>query len=364
VVKQRLSRGRKLLKALMSEFVEEAIVNSKPGIAFTAGVVALINSVAPPAKAAGAGVVAYKTGSLAGYTTFLTVLASFSGLVSSYFGLRAGLDQSRTDRERKNTIKIVVHFFAVVILYIIGLVSLKHFALAEDASQNTFMFLAQGVVLAFVITYIYLARKMLKNASQIRYEERLEQPEKFLRAVDQLSSKQSEYISSLKLFGVPLIHAQFGIPEKDYKPAVGWIASGSKAYGLLFALGGVAIAPISVGIVSVGILTVGAVGIGIIGLGTVGIGFIGFGSSAIAYKAYGAFSAMGWESAFSNGFSLAKDAAIAPVAIALETNNELASEIANLTLFGNTYLYALAIIAIMVILPSILYANKVRARMK
>ena len=48
--------------------------------------------------------------------------------------------------------------------------------------------------------------------------------------------------------GAPLVHAKFAMAEKGEPPAIGWIAAGHKAYGLLFAWGGFAVAPIAVGI--------------------------------------------------------------------------------------------------------------------
>src|SRR5690606_12797248 len=52
-VKQRLSRGRKLLQERMLNFVEGALARSGPGKLFTIGVLAALPQLAPPAKAAG-----------------------------------------------------------------------------------------------------------------------------------------------------------------------------------------------------------------------------------------------------------------------------------------------------------------------
>lgn len=146
--------------------------------------------------------------------------------------------------------------------------------------------------------------------------------------------------------------------------AIGWIAGGGKAYGVLFAWGLIAVAPISVGAISVGIFTVGAVGIGVFSVGAVAIGLIAFGSSAIAYKAYASLSSLGWESSFSNGFSVAKDAAVGPFAYANEVNNEIAYEISNLTLFSQSYQWILAAITLFVIVPAYIHFKNVRKRMK
>jgi RNA polymerase sigma factor (sigma-70 family) len=364
--KQRLSRGRKLLKRAMITFVEETLTKSKPGIGFTASVLSAISSIAPPAKAATFGAGAAQAGTFLKLTTFLTLLASFSGVISSFFGLRASLDQSRTQQERQNAIKVVAMFMLFAIIYVLGMITFKHFALnnLSDGNLQLYATASQLLVFTFVASYLYLVHRMFTETQKIRAQERIFNPQAFLRQVDQVGSKDHEYKSKLSLFGTPLFHFKFGMSEIGDKPAVGWISGGSKAYGLLFAWGGVAIAPISVGIISVGIISVGAVGFGLFAIGTVAIGIIAFGASAIGYKAYGSLSALGWESAWSNGFSIAKDAALAPIAFAEQMNNEQAAEISNLTLLGQSHQWILASIAFVVIIPSILYAYKVRQRMK
>jgi RNA polymerase sigma factor (sigma-70 family) len=364
--KQRLSRGRKLLKRAMISFVEETLTKSKPGIGFTAGVLAAISGIAPPAKAAAFGAGAVQASTFFKLTTFLTLLASFSGVISSFFGLRASLDQSRTQQERQHAIKVVAMFMLYAIVYLLGMFALKYFALNShiDANLQFYAAASQLLVFTFVGSYLFLVHRMFQKTQRLRAHERIFNPQAFQRKADQIGSKDNEYKSTVSLFGTPLFHFKFGMSEIGDKPAVGWIAGGSKAYGLLFAWGGVAIAPISVGIISVGIISIGAVGIGLVAIGTVAIGIIGFGASAIGYKAYGSLSALGWESAFSNGFSIAKEAALAPVAFAEQMNNEQAADISNLTLLGQSHQWILAFIAIVVIIPSILHSYKVRQRMK
>ena len=168
----------------------------------------------------------------------------------------------------------------------------------------------------------------------------------------------------MTLLGVPLIHAKFAMAEEGEPPAIGWIAAGHKAYGVLFAWGGFAVAPISVGIVSCGVVTVGAVGFGLVGIGTVGIGLLGMGAAAIGYKAYASLSAMGWESAFSQGFSIAKQAAIGPIAYAEQVNNEMAASISNLSTVNQTFAVILGVMALLVIVPVVWYSRAVRKNLK
>jgi len=363
-VKQRLSRGRKLLKSAMSSFVEDGLKNSKPGVAFTAVVMSAISSIAPPATAAAVGVGVAKTGSWFKLATVITFLAVCSGLISSFFGLKSSLDQSRTKRERRLAIKSVTLFMLIAGVYVAGMFLLKYLALNNSTDVGIFTVVSQFVVLAFVISYIVLVSRMFAATRNLRAQERIFEPQAFLREVDQQNSPRREYKSKFTLLGTPLIHIQFGMQENNDKPAFGWIAGGSYAHGLLFAWGGVAIAPISVGIVSFGIITIGAVGFGLFSTGTVAIGFVAFGASAIGYKAYASLSSLGWESAFSSGFSIAKEGAIGPIAYATQVNNEQALELTNLTLFTQSFQWILAVMALLVILPSIWYANKVKQRMR
>jgi len=57
-VKQRLSRGRKILQKRVTSFVEGALSRSTPGRLFTVGVLAALPAMTPPAKAAGIGALA------------------------------------------------------------------------------------------------------------------------------------------------------------------------------------------------------------------------------------------------------------------------------------------------------------------
>lgn len=363
-VKQRLSRGRKLLQSAMSSLVEDGLKNSKPGVAFTAIVMTTISSIAPPVKAAALGAGAAKTSSFFKLASILTLIASLSGLISAYFGLKTGLAQSRTKREKRLTIKVVTLFISFALIYVVGMFALKQMAMSASENIGVYIFLSQALVFSFVISYFILVFRMFTAVSHLRAQERIFEPQAFQSEAAQPNAKQREYKSKFTLFGIPLIHIQFDIHEHNDKSAFGWIAVGSYARGLLIAWGGIAIAPISIGIISVGVITIGAVGVGVLSTGTVAIGFIAFGSSAIAYKAYAAFSSLGLESAFSSGFSIAYEAAIGPFPYAKHVNNEQAQEIINLVIFGQTYQWILAGIAIFVIVPSIWYSKKVKQRMQ
>ena len=363
-VKQRISRGRKLLKAAMSVFVEETLKHSKPGVAFTAAVMTMISGISPPAKAAVLSSSAIKTGSAFKFASLAALLASTSGLIGSWFSLKASLAQSRTKRERHLVKKSVTLFFAFAAIYIVGMLGLKQACYVFPQHYVALSLFSQVIVVGLVISYVILVKKMFGAMKDLRALERIAHPEAFLASAHQPQAKQREYISQLRLFGVPLCHFQFGMPEHTDSPAYGWIAAGTYARGLLFAWGGVAIAPVSVGIISFGLVTIGGIGFGLIGTGTVAVGLLAFGASAIGYQAFASLSAVGWHSAISGGFSIAREAALGSIAIAKHENNEVAAGLAGLSQFQWHSSWVLIAIALLVIAPAFWHARAVTKRMK
>lgn len=363
-VKQRMSRGRKMLQDKMMSFVEGALEQSAPGHLFTATVLAALVALPPPAKAAGIGVTATSVASTFKWASIAVFLASISGLISGFLGLRANLDQSRTKRERRAIIRGASTFMGVALLFVAGLFGLRQLASGSYGDPLNYAVTSQVLVIAFVIGYVLFTRQALQAMRELRTAERLRRPDLFASPDDQPGSAKGEYKSRLTLLGLPLVHVKFALPENGEKPAVAWIAAGDRAYGLLFAWGGIAVAPISVGIVSVGLLSVGAVGFGLIGMGTVGVGWLAFGATAIGYKAYASLSALGWESAFSQGFSIAKEAALGPIAYAGQINNAQAAAAANLSTVDQSYGAVLGIMALLVIVPVVWYARVVRRKIR
>lgn len=362
--KQRLSRGRKLLQKAMSKLMEEALEKSKPGAVFTAAVFVSLEEITKHAAAAALTASSIKTSSLFKTATITTAFASISGLISAFFGFKASLYQTRTENERRLSIKITLLFVGTAALFVAAMYALQYAAISYQSNEKLFALSSQIIVLVFIASYLGFITMALKKAAELRAQERIFHPEAYSREVDKPSSAKREYKSSATFMGFPLIHFNFAAPEKHAAAPIAWIAGGNKAYGLFFAWGGLAIAPVSIGIVSVGVISVGAVGFGLFSVGTVALGLIGFGASAIAYKAYSSLSSLGWESAVSGGFSIAKEAAVGNIAFAANVNNEAAHAISDLTIFTNNFQWILIVMSIFVILPTYAYYKQVRKRMK
>jgi len=119
VVKQRLSRGRKMLKQEIETMVEDFLVDSKPSSHFAAGVIAVLPSVSAAAKAAAIKVATAKAGQAAlgsaaagkavagtlsaGALLGITgaVLGSGMGLFGSWIGIKHGIKKATSEEEIK-----------------------------------------------------------------------------------------------------------------------------------------------------------------------------------------------------------------------------------------------------------------------
>jgi RNA polymerase sigma factor (sigma-70 family) len=116
-VKQRLSRGRKLLQEQFLAFVAGALKQTSPGKAFTLGVIAALPLLATTAKAATVGTALAKHGSVAAKTTSTGAIlqAISNGLIvmvywlnaavlplGGYIGYKMGGDRQNSERARRS----------------------------------------------------------------------------------------------------------------------------------------------------------------------------------------------------------------------------------------------------------------------
>lgn len=362
-VKQRLARGRKLLQERVLAFVEGALERSTPGRVFTLGVVAALPAMLPaPVKAATVGVAVAHGSTLAKVTGFGTLLASFTGAATALMGLRASLDQSRTPGERRAVlVKTSCCFFgSLVFLFLLWLLRAGAYRWWEH--RVTFAVACEILVFAFLVAWPIGVVRMMRGSRRYRSAQRLAHPEYFRDARDQIGSSSSEFRSRTKWFGVPLVHFRFSSAEQGDRPVFAWIAGGDRAFGLLFAWGGWAVAPISGGLCAVGFLSVGTMGVGVIGLGTFAVGGIALGCVSIGVETYAWLSALGWSTAQSGGFGIARLAARAPVAYAEHVNDDMAQQILSNSQAADSVSAFLVLIVLLSMIPVAYYMREVRRR--
>jgi RNA polymerase sigma factor (sigma-70 family) len=109
-VKQRLSRGRQMLREQVAAVVEGTLARTRPGRAFTAAVLALLPAAAPQAAAAAVAAAATE-GSLAVKGAAASSLAGAAagpllGLAGGYIGARASIENTRSPRERQYMVRV------------------------------------------------------------------------------------------------------------------------------------------------------------------------------------------------------------------------------------------------------------------
>jgi hypothetical protein len=128
------------------------------------------------------------------------------------------------------------------------------------------------------------------------------------------------------LFGLPLVHVRIGDRFDILRgPVKAWIAVGSShAVGVIFASGGVAVAPISFGGITFGILSFGAISAGVIPFGAIALGIWAFGGLAAGWQICCGCGAA-WNAAL-GGIVFAHDFALGGMAHAMQANTATAEQ--------------------------------------
>lgn len=368
-VKQRLARGRKALQEQVLAFVEGALARSTPGKLFTIATLAALPSLVGPTSAqaavvgAGAGMVA-KGSTLAKSTLIATIIASWSGVINTVLILRANLDQSRTPRERRAIVKITIGLFAGAMVYLGVLWLLREGSWRWWDHRLAFAVTTQVLVIGFIVGWPVGILRVMRFMRQLRSSERLAHPGLFRAARDQVGSAAGEYRSRLTLWGVPLVHLRFSWADEGQPPVFGWVAGGDRAYGLLCAWGGYAVAPISVGSIGVGIIAIGNLSVGLFSFGTVALGWLAIGCASVGYNAYAWLSALGWHTAHGGGFGLAWHAVNAPVGFAAHVNDATTRAFLANPGSAQHQMIFISVLTLLSMVPLIFYVRAVRRRMR
>jgi hypothetical protein len=300
---------------------------------------------------------------LAKSTGIAALLASVSGVVSAVLALRANLDQSRTPRERRAVVKFTLGVFFGAMGFLVAWYLLRAAAFRWWDQRMVFAGLAQALVLTALVVWPMVLLRVMRSQRVLRSAERREFPELFRDARDQVGSSAGEYRSRLKLFGVPLVHVRFSSPDEGERPVFGWFAGGDRAYGLVCAWGGLAVAPLSVGAVSVGFLSIGSLSVGVLSFGTVAVGALAIGCVSVGVKAFAWLSALGWTIAAGGGFAIARVAAVGPVALAQHVNDPVARTFLADPNANQNQMIFFIVASLLTLLPVAYYARAVRQRL-
>jgi zinc protease len=343
-VKQRLSRGRNLLRDQVAVLVESALQRSRPGPAFSVGV---LTGVTAAAKGAGLPIAAASTVSGGIFGGLIGVLG---GLGGAWLGSWLPAQLADSKAERSLLTRMGKRMMLVSILFILVLLA-GVLLLVNHPGHFGYCLFGAIAWMASYWTYIAIESVLAARATRRLREQGGEPNDAPMRQrVEAIASQYRGrvYRTPATFLGLPLIEINVSDPMPRCQPSVarGWIAIGDDARGVLLAIGGkargliaiggIALGGISFGGLAVGIIAIGGAGFGVLGIGGLGIGIIGIGGLAIGWQAGGG-GALAWDTAVGGGAAamhaaygggaFAQDFAVGGDAIATHANDEAAKAV-------------------------------------
>jgi RNA polymerase sigma factor (sigma-70 family) len=335
VAKQRLSRGRKLLREEVLSTLERTLKRTTPTRAFTIAVIASLPAMATAtatAAAAGGTATIAKAAIGAGGAKAGGVLGALFGGLVGLGGAAFGTWASWTTAEYQKQRDLIRHG---TIAYLIGMAifSVPFVAMIfgwrpqRTLGTNGYL-IFYGAWMTFFMTANFIWMFWLQRAWH-----RITRQERSAGATMLPETRARRWISKWegrrwqsrrKLLGLALVDVSFSAPGASWTVpnsaqqgrARGWIALGDHSRGRLFAFGNVAIAPIAVGTMSFGIVSFGVLSVGLLSLGVVTLAVMSLGVLAFGVWSIGAAVAIGYLAA--GPVAIAWQAAYGAVAIAFE----------------------------------------------
>jgi RNA polymerase sigma factor (sigma-70 family) len=323
-VRQRLSRGRKMLHERVIAFVEGTLGRTAPGQVFTLSVVSALPHLTVAAGSSAIGGAAMKGSAAGKAAASVGLFAIVKGLLIKSLPAVAGiwmmLKLPESPRERQFARKAFALLWIGTILFPLGLFLCIYAGGSYwNAHPQMLTVVILGAAFGFVAVVGPYGLWMARMQIRVRKEEAKQSVDP--RFISQ--SQPYEYRSPRTFLGLPLLHVRFNcVAAGKTLPAKGWIAIGEKAYGILFAFGAIAVGGISSGGLAFGLVALGGVGIGFLAFGGLALGFAVMGGAAAGYVAFGG-GAIGWLGA-SGGATLARHFALGGGAIAQHANDPAA----------------------------------------
>lgn len=331
-VHQRLSRGRKLLQEQVLTFVEGALARTNPGQAFTASVMAALPALTLSAKVATLGTVAAKGATSVKAAGVMGVFGAICSpllvVLGNYSSYRMNLDEAETDEERNRTKRVFRNSLIIALVFSAIVAAPLHWACRSQTEWWVFwtLLLSLGVVVYFLSLVVMVFATLPGRRRYLM--EILEE-----KHSGKFPSPAYEFRSRATLLGLPLVHIRIGDRFDVVRgPVKAWIAIGSShAVGVIFASGGLAVAPISFGGIAVGLLSFGGIAVGIFPIGAISIGIWAFGGLAMGWQV---FSGCGIASnAATGGIAVSGGFAQGAIALAPEANTAMVAQLFQQNLF-------------------------------
>ena len=324
--RQRLSRGRALLKQEVTKQVEESLFHTRPTNAFTLAVAGALPAFACSGMAAaGVGTSTAKGTAWFLGTSFSTIIhvlmGPLIGILGGWFGYKMSLKAAKSEEEKTEIKKMSLWVCCLIFLFGVPLISAIYMRTTGIVnSDKLFISLMVGLCIFYGLGLFGLIFYFNSRLAKIR--EKLTEKDTI-----QISTELESYEFRTKssFLGLPWIHVHRGGYSKGkHKSATakGWIAIGDIALSPFFAAGSICIAPIAFGAMALGGLAFGGLAVGWIAAGGFAAGWLGIGGFALGYQAVGGLT-LAWHAAF-GGIAVAHEFAFGGIANAREANTPIA----------------------------------------
>jgi hypothetical protein len=228
---------------------------------------------------------------------------------------RAGSDQERDFIKRLHL--IFMAFVLMPVVLVLGALSARPWAASHPSTYS-------GLIFACMIAWIpataglvlWIKRRSSRLTRLVSQSSKVPVPS---------STRKYEYRTSACLLGLPLVHIRFGSTWADAnRPVKAWIAiADDAAIGVVFAFGGLAVAPIAVGGFALGGIVFGGFAGGLLCYAGFGFGAWVIGGLASGLMAVGG-CASGWIAAL-GGIAVSHQFAVGGVALGPHANDAVAN---------------------------------------
>jgi len=328
-VKQRLSRGRKLLHEQVLAFVEGALERTNPGKTFTLAVIASLPALGLSANAAAITVATAKSGSAlktAGAAGLLGALATpLVVLLGNMLPYRMAMAEARSAEERHSIRSVFLKVLGISVSATVLSVGLfwSLYAGKYAGSPSLGQIAGSGFIGLVVFYLLTLFGALIVTLPRRRAYYRRVLVENY---AGDFPPAAFEFRTAASFLGLPLVHIRIGDRFSILRPPVkAWIAIGDCAFGGLFAFGGVAVAPFGIGGLVFGLVPFGGLVAGLFPIGALALGICSLGGIAIGWQAAGAV-AIAWDAAVAN-ISFAHSFGLGDIVTAAQANTESARSV-------------------------------------
>jgi RNA polymerase sigma factor (sigma-70 family) len=175
-VRERLMRGRQMLRDQVAAALEKNLARSSPAPSFAMAVVAALPAAIPQAaKGAALGVAAKASAATTGQI-FTTLLGPLTALVAGTMGLRAGLRAAGSVRERRLIIRFGIALALIIVAGVVILWALPAICRRSHAPPCLYALELSATWMAYTLAVVALTMQVRRRLTALRRETRENQP--------------------------------------------------------------------------------------------------------------------------------------------------------------------------------------------